>query len=155
MINFSGWLERIRTLPHKHSIKRISHHVPALLRIIAQATGVDLTISAANAVAALLELATSASRMSNRDGESSADELLSLAATQGQLAGRCELVERTQEKLRNEVTSLGDRTNVLTRDLEDLAGEIASLRRRNVYLGWGLLITFLVSCSAMAWKVVH
>lgn len=148
MKNSPTWLDRVRDLAGKYSVQEIVRHLPTLLRIVIQGSGGDVTGAVLGMLAALFGIGTPG--MGAREKAAEDRKLLSLAAGQAQLASRVDLIETVQEKLRSEVTTLATQISSLNRELQALAQEIGGLRRRNTYLAWGLVVTFVFACVGFA-----
>jgi hypothetical protein len=147
----SNYLERFRLLFQKHSFKEVVRHLPVLAEILVRTAGGDVP----GVVGGLLRAIVGLSDGRERAAGPREDRFLSLLTEGEQLTARCEMLEQANEKLRSEVAGLTVQTKLLSDELRNLKIEMESLKKRNAYLAWGLLIVFLVACSALAWKFFH
>ena len=147
----SNYLERFRLLFQKHSFKEVVRHLPALAEILVRTAGGDVPGVVGGLLRAIVGLTDGHERATGHRE----DRFLSLLTEREQLTARCEMLEQANEKLQSEVAGLTARTRLLSDELRNLKIELESLRKRNAYLAWGLLIVFLVASSALAWKFSH
>jgi hypothetical protein len=147
----STYWDRFRLLIQKHPVQEVIRHLPTLAEILVRATGGDLTGVLGGILRAIGGFGDArAQSMGAAD-----DQLLSILSTQGQLAVRCEILEKTNEEIRSEVAVLASQNSALRNEVQKLEAGIEFLRNRNTYLAWSVLIAFLTACSAFAWKFAH
>lgn len=149
----SSYLGRIRNLFQKYPVHEVLRHLPLLAEIFVAAAGGNAGGAVIGALRAL-----GVGKLSERRGEVSkvnGDELAAAIVAQEQLASRVEMLERTNQTLRSEVGNLVSQVSSMSRTILTLESEIQLLRKRNAYLGWGLLTVCLVVCAALAWRFLR
>jgi hypothetical protein len=147
----SNYWERFRLLIQKHPVQEVVRHLPTLAEILVRATGGDL----AGVLGGILRAIGGFGDARTHSMEPAEAQLRSILSTQEQLAIRCETLEKVNENIRGEVAVLADQNSTLRNEVQKLEAAIESLRNRNTYLAWSVLIAFLLACSAFAWKFAH